>query len=107
MHIFYVKGSDVEFEWDETKRLANIEKHHIDFVDAISIFHQDVLTAPDERKAYAEQRHIAVGLMHGIEIVLVYTERGERIRVISARRANRHERENYKTNVAAKKTSEQ
>lgn len=107
MHIFYPKRSDVAFEWDEVKRLSNLEKHHIDFLDAVTIFDDDVLTAPDERKAYAEQRYTAVGLMHGIAIVLVYTERGERIRVISARRANRHEREKYQTAVAAKKAREQ
>lgn len=107
MHIFYARGCDIELEWDEAKRLSNLEKHHIDFVDAVGIFRHDVLTAPDERQAYAEQRHIAVGRMHSVEIVLVYTERGERIRVISARRANRHEREKYKAAVAAKKTREQ
>lgn len=90
----------MEFEWDERKNRSNLEKHHIDFRDAISIFEGDVLAAPDHRKSYGEERTIAIGLMEGIEIVLVYTERRERIRIISARRANRHERENYKNRIA-------
>ena len=107
MYILKMEGSSIEFEWDEAKALSNLEKHHIDFRDAVTIFDGDVLTAPDEREDYGEQRDIAVGCMHGIEIVLICTERGERIRVISARRANRHERENYRNAVAATKSREQ
>jgi uncharacterized DUF497 family protein len=85
----------MEFEWHERKRRSNLEKHGIDFWDAIGIFEGPVLTVPDNR-AYGEQRYRAIGVIDGMEIVVVYTERRNAIRIISARRANRHERQDYK-----------
>ena len=81
------------FEWDESKRQANLEKHHIDFLDARRVFDTPVFEKIERR--HGEDRVVAVGLMAGIEIVVVYVARGSRRRMISARRANRNERQEY------------
>ena len=81
------------FEWDESKRQANLAKHHIDFRDAQRIFDGPVLERMDSR--HGEDRMFAIGLMEDIEIVVVYVMRGQRRRLISARRAHRNERQEY------------
>ena len=82
------------FEWDESKRQANLAKHHIDFRDAKRIFEGPVFERIDRR--HGEDRTFAIGLMEDIEIVVVYMMRGKRRRIISARRAHRNERQEYK-----------
>lgn len=81
------------FEWDESKRQANLAKHHIDFRDAKRVFDGPVLERIDSR--HGEDRIFAIGLMEDIEIVVVYVMRGKRRRIISARRAHRDERQEY------------
>jgi uncharacterized protein len=81
------------FEWDETKRRANLAKHLIDFKDAILIFDGLVFEKPQHR--HGEDRTLAIGVMDGIEIVVVYVARANYRRIISARRAHRSEREDY------------
>ncbi len=81
------------FEWDESKRQANLAKHHIDFQDAKRIFDGPVFERMESR--HGEDRIVAIGLMENIEIVVVYVMRGKRRRIISARRANRDERQDY------------
>ena len=55
----------MDFEWDEGKRASNLEKHHVDFIDAAKIFVNPVLECPDERKDYVEGRLIALGVFEG------------------------------------------
>ena len=81
------------FEWDESKRLANLAKHHIDFRDARRVFEGPVFERID--RPHGEYRVFAIGLMEDIEIVVVYVMRGKRRRIISARRAHRNERQEY------------
>jgi uncharacterized DUF497 family protein len=81
------------FEWDERKRQANLAKHHIDFQDAMRVFDGPVFQRVDSRRG--EDRVVAIGSMTGIEIVVVYVTRGQRRRIISARRAHRNERQDY------------
>ncbi len=83
------------FEWDESKRLANVRKHAIDFEDAISIFDGKFVTVEDDRFEYEESRYISFGLVMGIVIAVIYTERGETTRIISARKASVNEQERY------------
>jgi hypothetical protein len=83
----------VEFEWDETKRQSNIAKHGIDFASAKDIWEGPVLTAEAEYRG--ESRFKAIGETHGFVIVVVFARRGKRRRLISARVANRKEREGY------------
>lgn len=83
------------YQWDSDKAAANLRKHGIDFADAVSVFADDLaITIPDER--FDEERFIAVGMdAFGRVLVVVYTLRGDEIRVISARKATRREREQY------------
>ena len=82
------------FEWDERKRHINLAKHGIDFIEAKDIWANDVLEAPSPR--YAEERFIAYGILDGRIIAVVFTRQGQRLRLISARRARDYEREAYK-----------
>ena len=81
------------FEWDESKRQANLTKHYIDFQDAKRIFDGPVFERTETRRG--EDRVFAIGLIEDIEIVVVYVMRGKRRRIISARRAHRNERQDY------------
>ncbi len=84
------------FEWDPAKRESNLEKHGIDFVDAIGIFDGFVLRLPDTRGAYGEPRFVVIGWVDDQILVVVCTPRVDAIRIISARRANRHEARAYR-----------
>jgi uncharacterized DUF497 family protein len=86
----------MKFEWDEQKSVLNIVRHGIDFEDAPTIFGCPMLRRIDNRKDYGEERWICLGHLEGVVVVVVYTIRKETIRIISIRRANRHERRIYK-----------
>lgn len=81
------------FEWDESKRQANLAKHLIDFQDATRIFDGPVFEKAQRR--HGEDRVLAIGLMQDVQIVVVYVVRGKHRRIISARRAYRDERQAY------------
>jgi uncharacterized protein len=85
----------MRFEWDEQKRLENLRKHGIDFVDAKEIWQGTVLEVPSAQQAHGEQRYIAYGVLDGRIIAVVFTWRGESRRLISARRARSYERQHY------------
>ncbi len=81
------------YEWDEAKNRENIAKHGIDFADAPHIFERPVLARRDDRQDYGgEERWIAIGELRDVVVVMVFTLREDRIRVISIRKANRRER---------------
>ncbi len=86
----------MQFEWDETKNLKNIRKHEIDFADIPAIFDGEMLIELDDRFDYGEDRWFGIGFL-GLGIaVVVWTERKNNIiRIISARRANRHEQRKF------------
>ena len=82
-------------EWDAAKEAVNFRKHGVDFAGAWSVF-DDVfaITIPDESSA--EERFMTLGVdALGRVIVVVYTWRGEAVRIISARKATRRERRQY------------
>ena len=81
------------FQWDEDKRQEVLERRGIDFLDAIRMFAGPVLTVPSARRG--EPRWLAVGLVDGIEMTVIYTVRAGACRIITARRARRNERQNY------------
>lgn len=82
----------MQFEWDEVKNLENIRKHQIDFADVSAMFQEDMLIELDDRIDYGEDRWMRIGFLGLGVAVVVWTEReGDIIRIISARRANRHE----------------
>jgi hypothetical protein len=84
----------MQFEWDEAKNLENIHKHEIDFADVSEIFESPMLIELDDRFDYGEDRWFGIGFLGNGVAVVVWTERqNDVIRIISARRANRHERQ--------------
>lgn len=85
----------MQFEWDEAKDRANVAKHGIDFETAKRIFDGPVLTRPDRRRDYGEERHIGIGRVEAATVVVAYTQRGGRLRLISARPASGKERKAY------------
>ena len=84
-----------DFEWDEAKRSTNLARHGIDFVDAVRIFDGPILERTDDRFDYGETRIAAIGVVDGHEITVYFTVRGTTIRIISARKATRDERQAY------------
>jgi uncharacterized DUF497 family protein len=88
-------GRDLEFEWDEGKRKANIEKHGIDFSTARRVFHDPAAVMMEGSHRSGERRLLMVGRLDEVLVTVVYTLREERLRIISARRARRSERKQY------------
>jgi uncharacterized DUF497 family protein len=86
----------MEFEWDLAKDAANQAKHGIGFRQAAEIFRGAIVVSEDTRRDYGERRLIALGEYDGDVIRVVFTERGTTVRIISAWKANRNDRENYK-----------
>lgn len=87
----------MEFEWDPEKAAQNREKHGITFDAAADVLLSPHVTKRSDRKG--EKRWVAVGPLEGRLITVVYTRRGEAIRIISARRARANEREWYRTEI--------
>lgn len=79
------------FAWDESKRAINLEKHGIDFRDAIGIFDGPHLTTKTIRND--EIRMVSLGRVAESVIAVVWTDRGGVVRIISARAARRNERQ--------------
>ncbi|MFV9507422.1 MAG: BrnT family toxin [Oscillochloridaceae bacterium umkhey_bin13] len=90
----------MHFEWDDAKNERNIQHHKLDFADATNVFEGPLLTDRDDRLAYGEDRWVSIGFMNPLVIVVVWTERnGDTIRIISARKANKHERKRYEAYI--------
>ena len=86
----------MKFEWDENKQRTNLQKHGLDFRDAHLAFTDDAFVVEDPHDDYDEIRYILQGLLEQFIIIVVFTVReNEIIRIISMRKANRREQENY------------
>ncbi len=87
----------LRFEWDQRKADSNLKKHGVSFQEATSVFADALsITIPDPDHAASEARYIDLGISHRNRLLVVsYTERGEIIRIISARRVNRSEQKDY------------
>lgn len=86
-------------EWDPDKAEANVEKHDIDFADAVGVFEDDWALTIKEECVHGEQRFATLGMdFLGRVLVVFYTYRGEEIRLISARSATKRERRTYERN---------
>lgn len=79
------------FEWNETKRRANLRRHGLDFRDAYRVFGGLTFTYEDDRFAYPEQRYVTLGFLGVTVVSIVHTESPSLIRIISFRRATTHE----------------
>lgn len=86
---------EMAYQWNRDKAAANLRKHGIDFADAVSVFSDDLaITIPDER--FDEERFVTIGVdAFGRVLIVVYTMRKDEIRIISARKATRQERQQY------------
>jgi uncharacterized protein len=83
------------YQWDNDKAATNLGKHGIDFADAVSVFADDLAVTVGEER-FDEERFITIGIdALGRVLVVVYTWRGNEIRLISARKATRPERKQY------------
>jgi uncharacterized protein len=91
---------DGNFEWDENKRQANIEKHGIDFLTATEAFGDPQRFTFRSPLGEPEQRHVLVGSVQGRVIAVVYTMREGTVRLISARRARAKEVELWAANTS-------
>jgi uncharacterized DUF497 family protein len=87
----------VLFEWDPAKAARSYRKHRISFHEAATVFGDPLaITFDDPDHSESERRFITVGMSGERRVLLVaHTERGERIRIISARQATPREREQY------------
>lgn len=86
----------MQYVWDEDKRTDNLRRRGLDFVDAAIVMQSLRLTALDTREDYGEDRWCSIGMLYGRVVVLVYSElTPDLIRVISLRKATRHERTHY------------
>lgn len=93
-------SGELAFEWDSEKAASNIRNHGISFEEAITIFQDDTLTVEDVA-AYGELREISYGRLQGdrsastVVVCVVHTDREEKVRIISARKATARERKNF------------
>ncbi|TEU22295.1 MAG: BrnT family toxin [Anaerolineales bacterium] len=85
----------MHFEWDEQKNQINIRKHGFDFADAPAVFAGVTFTFEDDRFDYEEQRFITLGMLAGKVVVIAHTERDDRVRIISMRKATKYEQKLY------------
>jgi uncharacterized protein len=91
----------MKFVWDENKNKANIRRHHVDFNDVPEMFKYPMFIALDTRKEYGEDRWVGIGLLKSRCAVVVFVEiNDDLIRIISARKAEKHERETYEKEIA-------
>jgi|SRR5689334_19228013 uncharacterized DUF497 family protein len=86
----------MRFEWDEAKNRTNIRKHGFDFAEAEEMFRGVLLVRPDTREDYGEERWLGIGMVRGRVAFVAFTQLSQdAIRVISLRKADHEEREEY------------
>lgn len=87
----------MEFEWNPDKATSNYQKHNVSFEEAATVFDDSLsITFPDPDHAIGENRYVIIGLSRfGQLLIVAHTDRGEKVRIISARKATRQERRFY------------
>ena len=87
----------LEFEWHDAKAEANLESHGVSFELAKTVFKDSfAIELLDDRENYGETRLVVIGMAEGQVVLFVaFTERDDHIRIISARRATKHEQDHY------------
>jgi len=90
-----------EFEWDPIKAASNLQKHAVSFTEAATVFFDPLsITVPDPMHSLSEDRFVITGLSYQQRhLVVVHSDRGDRIRIISARLATPSERKKYESGV--------
>ncbi len=93
-------NATVEYEWDKDKADANLRKHRVDFADAALVLEDELASTMRDLYSGHEERFVTLGCdPNGRLLVVVYTWRGERARLISAREATNKERRDYERNL--------
>ena len=92
---------NTEFEWDPVKAASNLQKHGVSFAEAATVFFDPLsLTVPDPAHSINEKRFVITGLSYQQRhLVVVHTDRGDRIRIISARLATSSEQNKYESGI--------
>jgi uncharacterized DUF497 family protein len=87
----------MEFEWNPDKATLNFEKHGVSFPDAATVFNDQIsVTFPDPQHSIGESRYVIIGISrYGQLLIVAHTDRGEKVRIISARKATRQEQRFY------------
>jgi uncharacterized DUF497 family protein len=89
----------IQFEWDQNKNRANIQKHKISFTEAKTVFYDEkARLIADPEHSNSEDRFIILGMSHKARLLVVihtYREQDELIRIISARKATKNESKHY------------
>jgi uncharacterized DUF497 family protein len=92
----YLKMEDDAFEWDDAKAAENWCRHGVSFQQGAKALRDPFAVEwIDDREDYAEERINLLGMGESVILHVTYTERGEQNRIISARRATRHEQDHY------------
>jgi uncharacterized protein len=94
-----------EFEWDDEKAVSNLKKHAVSFEEGVTIFNDPMIaTISDPDHSKDEERYISIGIsIEGRLLVVVHTDRNDRIRLISCRKATSAERKSYEKNQEKQK----
>ncbi len=85
--------------WDDDKRRTNIQKHGFDFADAATLLDSLTYTFEDARFAYGERRFITMGMLRETVVVIAHTKTVRQIRILSMRKATKHEQTLYFENL--------
>lgn len=86
----------MNYVWDPNKAANNLKKHGVHFADAVGVLGDELALCREDIGEYEEERFVAVGMDYlGRIVTIVFTYRGEDIRVISARKATKRERSEY------------
>jgi uncharacterized DUF497 family protein len=80
--------------------VSNVGNLVIDFLDVEEVFDGDIVTVEDDRSDYGERRFITFGLLQGRVVVVVHTNRGDRVRLISVRKASKYEQRTYYAQIS-------
>ena len=88
---------DLQFEWDAEKAASNLQKHRVAFQESTTIFDDpEFITVVDDEHSLDEDRYISIGMSNlGRLLMVAHTDRGGRIRIISAREATKREERFY------------
>ena len=91
----------ITFEWDERKARSNLAKHRISFENAATVFSDpNAITIYDDSHSTGEHRYATIGhTVYGNIVVVAHTDRNNRIRIISARKASAKERKEYEEGI--------
>lgn len=89
----------MKFEWNEAKRLNVYEKHGVDILHAALIFENQILTKPDTRRDYGEDRYISLGMVDDEVFIVVHTERDGVTRLITAWKGGSNDKKTYEERI--------